>query len=218
MIRVVCGCGRVFKAEARHSGKRTRCPVCGTSLIIGQTPASSSSEGDLDEVPSWWYPSDPQDPFESDERTAGRRRRPGVRCERRSCRRSPSRYRGGGTEDARGGQAPRRRAPRPTPSRRGPAALDPGRGSWRRRPCWSWGCWVWMRAASPGRDERPPARGLAAPRDGPGAGGPGGRGCPRSGRGLGRPRTGGHHGPHGCDCSCPPTSTRRAMAASNGAA
>ena len=62
MIRVVCGCGRVFKAEQRHSGKRTRCPVCGASLVIGQTPASSS-DGDLDEVPSWWYPSDPRDPF-----------------------------------------------------------------------------------------------------------------------------------------------------------
>ncbi len=58
MIRVVCGCGRVFKAEDRHSGKRTRCPVCGTGLTIGQTPASSSSEGDLDEVPSWWFPAD----------------------------------------------------------------------------------------------------------------------------------------------------------------
>ena len=65
MIRVVCGCGRVFKAEERHSGKRTRCPVCGAGLIIGQTPVSSSSEGDLDEVPSWWYPSDPQGPFGS---------------------------------------------------------------------------------------------------------------------------------------------------------
>ncbi len=62
MIRVVCGCGRVFKAEQRHSGKRTRCPVCGANLVIGQTPASSS-DGDLDEVPSWWYPSDPRDPF-----------------------------------------------------------------------------------------------------------------------------------------------------------
>lgn len=62
MIRVVCGCGRVFKAEDRHSGKRTRCPVCGTGLTIGQTPASSSSEGDLDEVPSWWFPADPEGP------------------------------------------------------------------------------------------------------------------------------------------------------------
>jgi hypothetical protein len=59
MIRVVCGCGRVFKAEDRHSGKRTRCPVCGTGLTIGQTPTSSASEGDLDEMPSWWFPSDP---------------------------------------------------------------------------------------------------------------------------------------------------------------
>ena len=60
MIRVVCGCGRVFKAEDRHAGKRTKCPVCGTTLMIGGTPVSSSSGGDFDEVPSWWYPSDPQ--------------------------------------------------------------------------------------------------------------------------------------------------------------
>jgi len=60
MIRVVCGCGRVFKAEDRHAGKRTKCPVCGTTLTIGGTPVSSSSGGDFDEVPSWWYPSDPQ--------------------------------------------------------------------------------------------------------------------------------------------------------------
>jgi hypothetical protein len=59
MIRVVCGCGRVFKAEDRHAGMRTRCPVCGTSLIIGQTPTSGSDERSLDEVPSWWYPTDP---------------------------------------------------------------------------------------------------------------------------------------------------------------
>jgi hypothetical protein len=62
MIRVVCGCGRVFKAEDRHAGKRTKCPVCGTTLTIGGTPVSSSSGGDFDEVPSWWYPSDPQGP------------------------------------------------------------------------------------------------------------------------------------------------------------
>src|SRR5262245_8032106 len=60
MIRVVCACGRVFKAEDRHAGKRTKCPVCGAMLTIGQTPVTSSSGGDMDEVPSWWYPSDPQ--------------------------------------------------------------------------------------------------------------------------------------------------------------
>jgi hypothetical protein len=59
MIRVVCGCGRVFKAEFRHAGKRTRCPACGMCLIIGQTPSSGSGEGDVEEVPSWWYPSVP---------------------------------------------------------------------------------------------------------------------------------------------------------------
>ncbi len=59
MIRVVCGCGRVFKAEVRHSGKRTRCPACGANLVIGPTPASSVSEGDREKAPTWWYPSAP---------------------------------------------------------------------------------------------------------------------------------------------------------------
>jgi hypothetical protein len=54
MIRVVCDCGRAFKAEDRHAGKTTKCPVCGAVLTIGQ-PISTSSGGD-DEVPSWWYP------------------------------------------------------------------------------------------------------------------------------------------------------------------
>lgn len=58
MIRVVCDCGRVFQAEDRHSGKRTRCPVCGSNLVIGPTPTSGSGERDLAEVPSWWFPSD----------------------------------------------------------------------------------------------------------------------------------------------------------------
>jgi hypothetical protein len=57
MIRVVCECGRAFKAEDRHAGKRTKCPVCGASLSIGNTPMPSSS-GSADEIPSWWYPSE----------------------------------------------------------------------------------------------------------------------------------------------------------------
>jgi hypothetical protein len=76
MIRVVCGCGRVFKAEDRHSGKRTRCPACGTNLIIGQTPASGSGEGELEEVPSWWYPSDPPVPAATDPPHLGGNRDP----------------------------------------------------------------------------------------------------------------------------------------------
>ena len=58
MIRVVCDCGRAFKAEDRHAGKHTTCPVCGAALTIGQAPVSSSSGGDNAEVPSWWYPTD----------------------------------------------------------------------------------------------------------------------------------------------------------------
>ena len=59
MIRVVCVCGRAFKAADRHAGKRTKCPVCGAGVTVGQTSVSSSSGGDIEEVPSWWYPSEP---------------------------------------------------------------------------------------------------------------------------------------------------------------
>src|SRR5271170_7341961 len=57
MIRVVCACGRAFKAEDRHAGKRTKCPECGGDLTIG--PAPTSTGGDANEIPAWWYPSDP---------------------------------------------------------------------------------------------------------------------------------------------------------------
>ena len=59
MIRVVCACGRKFKAEDQHAGKDTKCPECGADLIIGPAPVSTSSGGDADEVPGWWYPGDP---------------------------------------------------------------------------------------------------------------------------------------------------------------
>jgi hypothetical protein len=54
MIRVVCNCGRAFKAEDRHAGRRTNCPECGAILTIGQTPLSSSSGSDVDTQPAWW--------------------------------------------------------------------------------------------------------------------------------------------------------------------
>lgn len=56
MIRVVCGCGRVFKAEDRHSGRQTRCPACGTDLIIGTPMSGSFGSGEqpsIEEFPSW---------------------------------------------------------------------------------------------------------------------------------------------------------------------
>ncbi len=57
MIRVVCGCGRVFKAEDRHTGKQTRCPACGAELIIGTPMSGSLGSGEqrlIEEFPSWW--------------------------------------------------------------------------------------------------------------------------------------------------------------------
>jgi hypothetical protein len=62
MIRVVCTCGRAFKAEDRHAGKRTKCPECGADLTIGSARISSSSGAFVNEVPAWWYPSDPVTP------------------------------------------------------------------------------------------------------------------------------------------------------------
>jgi hypothetical protein len=62
MIRVVCTCGRAFKAEDRHAGKHTKCPECGADLTIGSARISSSSGADVNEVPAWWYPSDPETP------------------------------------------------------------------------------------------------------------------------------------------------------------
>jgi hypothetical protein len=58
MISVSCSCGRRFKADDHHAGKRTRCPVCGNMLVIGQAPVTASSGiSDNGEVPSWWFPS-----------------------------------------------------------------------------------------------------------------------------------------------------------------
>ncbi len=62
MIRVVCTCGRAFKTEDRHAGKRTKCPECGADLTIDPAPPSSPGGGGAEAVPAWWYPSDPTDP------------------------------------------------------------------------------------------------------------------------------------------------------------
>lgn len=60
MISVSCTCGRRFKAEDHHAGKRTRCPVCGSLLVIPQAAAGSPSGiSDNGEVPSWWFPTAP---------------------------------------------------------------------------------------------------------------------------------------------------------------
>ncbi len=57
MISVSCTCGRRFKAEDHHAGKRTRCPVCGNLLVIGPAVAATpSGVNDNGEVPSWWFP------------------------------------------------------------------------------------------------------------------------------------------------------------------
>ena len=60
MISVSCTCGRRFKAEDQHAGKRTKCPVCGNMLVIGQSAGiGPSGVKDNGEVPSWWFPTSP---------------------------------------------------------------------------------------------------------------------------------------------------------------
>jgi hypothetical protein len=167
MIRVVCGCGRVFKAEDRHAGKRTRCPVCGTGLIIGQTPVSSSSEGDLDEVPSWWYPSDPQGTLGLGEEPLGGLGdpesvrtavlppvpEPGLEVERKD---APGR-------EALGDGAGRRPSGGFVVGGWRPWALA---GAVAASALLALGVLFWMRAAAPDPGERIPARGAACPREG----------------------------------------------------
>jgi Spherulation-specific family 4 len=59
MISVSCSCGRKFKADDQHAGKRTRCPVCGNMLVIGQVVGKAPSNvSDNGEMPSWWFPSE----------------------------------------------------------------------------------------------------------------------------------------------------------------
>ena len=60
MIRVVCTCGRAFKAEERHAGRQTNCPECGASLTIG--PAPTAGSGGTDEPPAWWHAGGETDP------------------------------------------------------------------------------------------------------------------------------------------------------------
>jgi Spherulation-specific family 4 len=58
MISVSCSCGRKFKADDHHAGKRTRCPLCGNMLVIGQPPVPPPlGVNDDGELPSWWFPS-----------------------------------------------------------------------------------------------------------------------------------------------------------------
>jgi Spherulation-specific family 4 len=64
MIRVVCTCGRAFKAEDRHAGKQTKCPECGAGLTIGPATPPGSTGSDAKEAPPWWFPSDPTTPAE----------------------------------------------------------------------------------------------------------------------------------------------------------
>ncbi len=59
MISVSCSCGRKFKADDHHAGKRTKCPVCGNVLTIGPAPVTpASGEYDNGQVPSWWFPAE----------------------------------------------------------------------------------------------------------------------------------------------------------------
>jgi hypothetical protein len=43
-IIVACECGRKFRAKEEHVGKRTKCPICGRSLVIAAQATSTSGE------------------------------------------------------------------------------------------------------------------------------------------------------------------------------
>ena len=59
MISVDCTCGRRFQTGDENAGKRTKCPVCGTPLVMpvpGADAASVKSGRGRETPPSWWYP------------------------------------------------------------------------------------------------------------------------------------------------------------------
>ena len=170
MIRVVCGCGRVFKAEERHSGKRTRCPVCGSEPDHRADAGLELERGGPGRGPV----------VVVSERSAGPVRvglshcesapATRIRCRRRSFRRSPSMSWRWNGRMPRGGR-PSGRSVRGRPRPRGPAALGPdgGRGG--------------VGRAGPGGAGAGCARPPPAPASGPGA-----RGWPPRGTAAGARR------------------------------
>ena len=214
MIRVVCGCGRVFKAEERHSGKRTRCPVCGSEPDHRADAGLELERGGPGRGPVVVVSQRSAGPFGVGRAT--RRAGPAtpIRCERRSCRGPDAGVDGENGSDRRAGAGEALREAR---------AADPRAG----------GVWVlaWGRGgvggAGPGGGCAGCARPPPARRADPAGRRPAGRARPapasrQAGDGRDRgaastvPGRGRPPRPDGCDCSCPPTSTRRAKAASNG--
>ena len=42
-IVVECGCGKRFKAQDAHAGKRTKCPTCGADLLIPKVAQATAA-------------------------------------------------------------------------------------------------------------------------------------------------------------------------------
>ena len=201
MIRVVCGCGRVFKAEDRHSG---------------QADALSGLRGGPDHRPDAGLELERGGPGRGavvvvSERSAGRSGRtaaPAATATRDAVKRRSSAgpraesWRWNGRIAVRPARSARRGGRRPI--RRGPADSGPWRWPWRRRPCWPSGCCAGCARTVPGRGER------GGPRR-PGAGRPGGDGPERFGHGGRipdrRPRP---PSPGGPPPAGPPAATARA--------
>jgi hypothetical protein len=186
MIRVFCACGRAFKAEDRHAGKHTNCPECGASLTIGPAPEASSSGGDADEVPAWWYPRDPA--AQAARGTAPTRSGSGPDPEDVSTQVLPPGYHSQAKPQA-SGQPPRTAAPTQAQVSRPKAPVEaelqaPAHPSVRTKNLWvissgviiflvlAVGAIVWLRSSTPAVDDlRPVLQGTDAAK--PDASGPG---------------------------------------------
>ena len=59
MIRVVCTCGRAFKAEDRHAGRQAKCPECGAALTIGPASGPGPTRSGSGDAPAWWHGKSP---------------------------------------------------------------------------------------------------------------------------------------------------------------
>ena len=61
MITIKCSCGRRFQTQDVNAGKRTKCPVCGSPLVVPDSDFLESTFGPPKvpaTPPPWWYPKD----------------------------------------------------------------------------------------------------------------------------------------------------------------
>jgi Spherulation-specific family 4 len=58
MLTIICACGRRFQTVDEHAGKKTRCPVCGKTLIAPHREAEARprEKSEKSAPPAWWTP------------------------------------------------------------------------------------------------------------------------------------------------------------------